>query len=306
MSLSSPKTSEALLSSPAATYPKTPHSSIARQARELVRGAALFVRDSALLSRSQLSLSGRLRIWKDFLKVSLLSSEASGQADLAGFHVSYFDQATLLYLFREIFVRQTYWFTTEVRRPVILDCGANLGMATFFFKSMFPDAHIHCFEPDPLTFGLLQHNVEANQLSQATLHNVALWNEDTEVPFFFDAQAPGSLLMSTNANRANGDRILVPARRLSSYIEGDIDLLKLDVEGAELRVMEELAASGKILSIKQMIVEYHHKIPGEPSNLSHLLQIFENQGFEYQVAASGFPLAQPERFQDVLIYAYQS
>jgi hypothetical protein len=137
------------------------------------------------------------------------------------------------------------------------------------------------------------------------LHNVALWDEATEIPFYVDSNAPGNLLMSTNGNRTTGTPALVPARRLSTYIDQDVDLLKLDVEGAELRVLRELADSGKISRIRQMIVEYHHKIPGESSAMSHLLRILEEHGFEYQVAASGFPLAQPEHFQDIMIYAYR-
>jgi FkbM family methyltransferase len=211
----------------------------------------------------------------------------------------------MLYLCREIFVRQTYWFQARDAQPVILDCGANLGMATLFFKYLFPDATIQCFEPDRRTFELLRSNVERNAFAKVNLHNVALWDEATEIPFYVDSNAPGNLLMSTNGNRTTGTPALVPARRLSTYIDQDVDLLKLDVEGAELRVLRELADSGKISRIRQMIVEYHHKIPGESSAMSHLLRILEEHGFEYQVAASGFPLPQPEHFQDIMIYAYR-
>jgi FkbM family methyltransferase len=272
---------------------------------DLLRTVALFIRDSGLLLRSPQSKASRIGIWKDFLKMSLASVERGGEITLSGFHVSYFDRPTLLYLYREIFVRQTYWFQGRDAQPVILDCGANLGMATLFFKYLFPDATIQCFEPDRKTFEVLQRNVERNVLAKVNLYNVALWDEATEIPFYANSNAPGNLLMSTNGNRTTGTPALVSARRLSTYIDQDVDLLKLDVEGAELRVLRELASSGKISRIRQMIVEYHHKIPDEPSSMSHLLRILEDNGFEYQITASGFPLAQPERFQDVMIYAYQ-
>jgi FkbM family methyltransferase len=293
------------MSSSTTTYPKPEGSPLAHQGGEFLAGMARFVRDSALLSRSQQTWRDRIRIWNGFCKASAFSSKKSGVTKLAGFHISYFDQPTLLYLYREIFVRQTYWFAAESASPVILDCGANLGMATLFFKSLFPASQIQCFEPDPTTFALLERNLSANRLTGITSHNLALWNEDTEVPFFCDPAAPGNLLMSTNANRAKGLRTMVAARRLSAYIEGQIDLLKLDVEGAELRVLQELADSGTISRIRQMIIEYHHKIPGESSSMSRMLRILEDEDFEYQITASGFPLARPERFQDVMIYAYQ-
>jgi len=294
---------EPSVSSPATPYPET--ANLTAGSRDLLRSAALFVRDSALLGRARLSASARLTIWKDFLKLSLLSSKAKGELELAGFRVCYFDQPTLLFLFREIFVRQTYWFATEAPQPVVLDCGAILGMATLFFKFILPAARIQSFEPDPATFGLLRQNVITNGLQDVTTHNLALWNEDSEVPFYSNAQAPGNLLMSTNSSRSTGEQVVVPARRLSTFIDTTIDLLKLDIEGAELRVIDELAASGKIDGIRQIIIEYHHKIPGEPSSMSRILRILESRGFEYQISASGFPLAQPERFQDVMIYAYQ-
>jgi FkbM family methyltransferase len=263
------------------------------------------LRDSAQLARSQQLWTHRARIWKDFCKVSAAPSQSEGETRLVGFRVSYFDRPTLLYLYREIFVRQTYWFRAQTAEPAILDCGANLGMATLFFKFIFPSARIQCFEPDAATCRLLRQNIGANHLENVASHNVALWDEDTQIPFFSDPAAPGNLLMSTNGNRGSGEASSVTARRLSSYVEEDIDLLKLDVEGAELRVLRELVESEKITRIKQMIVEYHHKIPGEPSSMSQVLRILEDSGFEYQIAASGFPLAQRERFQDVMIYAYQ-
>jgi len=56
---------------------------------------------------------------------------------------------------------------------------------------------------------------------------------------------PGSLLMSTIASRTIGREIRVEAKRLSSFINGRVDLLKLDVEGAEVKVICDLLESGK-------------------------------------------------------------
>jgi hypothetical protein len=74
-------------------------------------------------------------------------------------------------------------------------------------------------------------------------------------------------------------------------------------KGAEGRVLTELAQSGKINFVKQMAIEYHHRIPGERSALAGFLKILEESGFEYQIAASGIPCPSAPRFQDVMIYA---
>jgi hypothetical protein len=71
-----------------------------------------------------------------------------------------FDRPGLEHLYREIFVRQYYYFRANTDHPVIFDCGANLGMATLFFKWLYPKSRVEAFEPDPGTFAVLQKNVD--------------------------------------------------------------------------------------------------------------------------------------------------
>ena len=112
--------------------------------------------------------------------------------------------------------------------------------------------------------------------------------------------------MSSNVHRSCGMPISVPARCLSGFIEGDVDLLKLDVEGAETRVLQDLAKSGKLVSIRQMVLEYHHNLPGERPDMSSFLRILEENQFRYQILTFGALEAVPEGFQDLMIYACRS
>ncbi len=80
------------------------------------------------------------------------------------------------------------------------------------------------------------------------------------------------------------------ARRLSQFINGDVDLLKLDVEGCEHKVLHELASSGKLRQMQRIYVEYHHHIVGTDDSLSVTLRLLENQGFGYQLRTNvGWP-----------------
>jgi FkbM family methyltransferase len=219
--------------------------------------------------------------------------------------VRYFDKHSFTYLFHEVFAREQYFFDSDTDQPIIFDCGANIGMATLFFKWLYPRSRVVAFEPDPTTFELLSENIERNGLSSVVAHNVALWDEDVEVPFYIKHDESGSLLMSLNPARTHGKEIKVLARKLSEYIEGPLDLLKLDVEGAESRVVGELVHSGKIDLVKRLIVEYHHNISEEPSALGSFLQTLESCGWKYQLNAWSFPVALRNVFQDVLIYGYK-
>jgi FkbM family methyltransferase len=221
-----------------------------------------------------------------------------------GFQIEHFDRQTLNHLYREVFARQYYYFRTEKKSPLILDCGANVGMASLYFKWLYPDSRVQAFEPDPTTYQLLGQNISRNNLDIET-HNYALWDGNGEVDFFVDPNDRGSLLMSTDPSRSKSEAIKVPARKLSEFIQDDVDFLKLDVEGAEHRVLGDLVQSGKIGAIRQMVVEYHHRIGQQKSCLAEFLLMLEQAGFEYQIHAALYPVTSKDVFQDMLIGAYR-
>jgi FkbM family methyltransferase len=221
-----------------------------------------------------------------------------------GFRVTHFDSKTLSYLYREIFTRQPYFFRSDNDSPVILDCGANIGMASLYFKWLYPKARVQAFEPDPASYRLLQQTVTLNHLDVQT-HNCALWDQQAEIDFFVNPANPGGLLMSADVSRSSGHAIKVPACRLSEFIDGTVDFLKLDVEGAEHRILSDLVQTGKLKNIRQMVVEYHHRIGQQKSRLAEFLGELEQAGFEYQIHASLYPVSTRNVFQDVLIAAYQ-
>ena len=81
--------------------------------------------------------------------------------------------------------------------------------------------------------------------------------------------------------------------------------MKLDIEGAEDLVIEELSQSGKLKLINEMVIEYHHHIEPKEDNFSNILKKLENNGFGYQIKSLTQTILNRETFQDILIYAYQ-
>jgi FkbM family methyltransferase len=233
----------------------------------------------------------------------LLDLLFSGEKKM-GFQISHFDRGTLNYLYREVFARQHYYFRADSEAPLVLDCGANVGMASHYFKWLYPKARVVAFEPDPATFRLLKENISRNKLD-IEARNFALWDQNCELDFFTDASSPGALLMSAIASRLPSPSIKVPARKLSDFIEGDVDFVKIDVEGAEHRILKDLVQSGKIRFIRQMVIEYHHRIGQNKSSLAQFLAMLEQSGFEYQIHAVLYPVTSTTTFQDILIDAYR-
>jgi FkbM family methyltransferase len=263
---------------------------------EMIASLARFANDSFSLWRTPHSTRKKIALWFNLLHPS---------GKMLGFDVAHFDGPTLSHLYREIFARQHYYFKSKTDSPVILDCGGNIGMATMYFKWLYPKSRIEVFEPDPSTFAVLESNVTGNRLTDVKTHNCALWDENREIDFFRDEAEPGSLLMSASASRLKGEIIRIPGRKLSEFIQGPIDFLKLDVEGAENRILADLVSTGKIRFVLQMVIEYHHRIENQRSCLADFLGLIEEAGFEYQLHSSLWPVTAKNVFQDMLIGAYR-
>jgi FkbM family methyltransferase len=229
-----------------------------------------------------------------------------GPADcgIVGFRVGAFSLSTLTLLFREIFVELDYYFETGRPAPFILDCGSNIGISILFFKALYPQSTIIGFEPARETFGLLSRNVERNALSGVTLHQRAVGNSDDPITFF-ETSVAGSPTASTNVHRDSNRQVTVEQARLSQFIDREVDFFKLDVEGAEWAVLDDLIATGRLRHIVQMVIEYHHHIDTAVDRFSAFLEQLERHDFGYQIRAVPYGPRQPREFQDLLIYAYR-
>jgi FkbM family methyltransferase len=229
-----------------------------------------------------------------------------GWADVAGFRMRYLEAEWMRFLYREVFAEREYWFATDNPRPVILDCGSNIGMAILFFKALYPDCVITAFEPAPWACAAIEETLAANDLRGVTLHNAALAETDGTLELFHDPKHPGSAVMSVYEDRMPGEKVQVPAVRLSRYISAPVDVLKLDVEGSELPVLRDLVSSGTLSQIRQMVIEFHHHMSPQVDNLSECLAILEQHGFGYQITSGQVytPITRGQ-FQDVLVHAYR-
>ena len=179
-------------------------------------------------------------------------------------------------------------------------------MSILFFKKLYPAARIIGFEPDPLTFDTLKTNIAHNALSNVIVHRCALGGRD-ETRDFYRATEPSrsDLTMSTLKERHHGATLAVDCRRLSTFIVEEVDLIKIDIEGAEHEVLLDLASSGKLRLIKQMHIEYHHHINSDVDSLSRTIRLLEDEGFGYQLKATSSRWPTP-RFQDISIYCYRT
>jgi len=249
----------------------------------------------------------RLQLVSDYVGIRARHLIGVGGPDfpVLGFSLVVPSRAMALHLYREIILSQVYAFSCASLNPLIIDCGSNVGMSVLFFKRLFPKAHIIAVEPDPETFGVLQRNISQNGLADVVLHNKAIADRDGTTSFYMNPGNPGDLGMSTIGQGHLPKELVVPAVRLSKLIGKErVDFLKLDIEGSETGVVDELAESGTLLFVDQMVIEYHHHIAGRREALSHILAVLVQNGFGYQLRGPDANFRERESFQVVWIYAY--
>jgi FkbM family methyltransferase len=226
-------------------------------------------------------------------------------ADILGYKIKYIDLWMLKLIFNEIFLYEEYYFLAENDHPVIIDCGSNIGMSILYFKTLYPESRIVAFEPGREAYMCLEKNIKDNHLSSVSLHNCALSDKEGEIDLYYDPSNLGALCMSIKPQRLYKEKVKVKTELLSKYINEDVDFLKMDIEGAELEVITELAKAKKLKSIKQMIIEYHHHFIKDRDAFSGILRILEDAGFGYQLGSELKKPFKAEEFQDIIIYAYR-
>jgi len=226
---------------------------------------------------------------------------------LLDYKINFFSYYDLQHLFHEIFTHEIYAFSPDTQEPFIIDCGSNIGISILYFKTVYPRAHIIGFEPDQKAFALLSKNIKQNKLDNVQLINKAVADHEGEITFYSNPDQNVTTRMNMVSNQLGcTQETRVQATKLSGVINRPVDFLKMDIEGAETQVFQELADSGKLSLVKNIVLEYHHHMhDSNRDNLSVLLGILEKHGFGYQLHVDRDGSFKPKTEQFPLIYAYK-
>lgn len=178
---------------------------------------------------------------------------------------------------KELFRQQVYKFDSPKKTPYIIDCGANMGMSIIYFKSLYPGAKILAFEADPYIFSYLEKNIRSFQFEDVLIVNKAVWNANDEVlSFLAEGGAGGRVQEKSGAFKF----VDVKTARLRDQLSGEIDFLKIDIEGAEYKVIEDCA--DLLGNVQNLFIEYH-SMANSKQNLHLILQLVQEAGFRYHI-----------------------
>jgi len=161
---------------------------------------------------------------------------------------------------------------------LVLDCGVNVAELTEMFART--GAEVHAFEPNPHAFAVLRERCK--KFPRVVCHNAAVGTADGRQPLYFHELSAsdevlysnGSSLLAEKPNISRERSVEVEVLDLAKFIitlPQPVDVMKMDIEGAEAAVLDHLLATGAMKHIKLALVETHEeKIPSLAPSIARL------------------------------------
>jgi FkbM family methyltransferase len=184
------------------------------------------------------------------------------------------DSIQLVNGLKEIFIEEMYRQELKAN-PYIIDCGANIGLSVIYMKQQYPYAEIVAFEPDETNFQLLSKNVDSFGYGDVNLCKEAIWIDNTTLRFSSQGTMTSKIEMGAGAGT-----IEVKAIRLRNLLNREVDFLKIDIEGAEYKVLCDIA--DKLFLVKNMFLEYHGTF-AQNKELTAVFKMISDEGFNYYI-----------------------
>jgi FkbM family methyltransferase len=208
------------------------------------------------------------------------------QTKLAKYVIKYPNEQEYHHIKNEIFTNNCYYFQTNNPTPLIIDVGTYIGISLLYFKREYPDCKVICFEPNPIALEYLNENIFNNGIENVEIHNSAIWVEEGFKQLNIDNTGEDRFSVASFNNMGwNGtvksDLLEVKTEKLDQYLNQTIDLLKLDIEGAEQRVLKSIGRYFK--NIKNIIIEFH---PTKDQDIKKVLEILKSN-YEIEIYNEG-------------------
>lgn len=166
-----------------------------------------------------------------------------------------------LSIVNSIFKAEEYNLTwiKEFHPKLILDCGGNIGCAAVYFANKYPSAQIYSVEPERNNFKLLTFNTAFYD----NIHRIksALWDKET----FIRVEdrgfgVAGFMTFETTADDSNALKTTTVGKLLAESGFDKIDILKLDIEGAEKEVFSAPDVDEWLPKVTVLIIELHDRM----------------------------------------------
>jgi FkbM family methyltransferase len=156
-------------------------------------------------------------------------------------------------IFFQVFFEKQYYLET-ISIPdarYIIDAGANIGLASIYFANQYPEANIISIEPQTDNFCLLQKNT--GSYKNISCVNAALWHKEEFISIVNPDSLSASFMVEATA-KAETKAVTINSI-LEQFNWNRIDILKIDIEGAEKEVFS--GNTDWLGKVKLLIIELH-------------------------------------------------
>lgn len=173
-------------------------------------------------------------------------------------------------IYRDIILRNggDYGFITGLAGHIgldirtIIDAGANIGTATGYLKSMYPQAKVVCIEPEPGNYALLEKNMALNGFDDVVLCQNAFWINNDELHIGVGVR--GELAKELSFAIVDDSEVAVKGLTFKDCLAllgaEKVDLLKMDIEGAEAAFINDRAGFDYMIAHTRLLaIELHEE-----------------------------------------------
>jgi FkbM family methyltransferase len=186
--------------------------------------------------------------------------------------------------FEQVFVNEEYALPfVRIKPALVIDAGANIGLSVRYLAARFPAARLVAIEPEASNFAILRRNTRA--LRAVTLLQAAVWNRETPLTI----ANPDDEKWAFQVREATGGRVsaVTIGSLLASASARERVVVKLDIEGAEIEVLDASAA-GWLPKVDVLIVELHDRF--RPGCTAALERAVAGLGFREHVSGENLVL----------------
>lgn len=181
-----------------------------------------------------------------------------------------------VHAFWQVFIAREYDIPVAFEPRLIVDAGAHVGLASVYFLQRFPHARLIAIEPDRGNADLLERNLAG--CARASVCRAALWPHATELRIVDPLADTWSFRVTAGAGGGGAVGSVTMPQLMAEH--GDVDILKLDIEGAEGALFA--ADAGWLSRVRMVIIELHERHAPGCARLTH--EAMERHGLALRAA----------------------
>ena len=161
---------------------------------------------------------------------------------------------------------------------IVIDIGGHIGLFSIYAAEKCKSGKIFSFEPVKENFEMLKDNIAVNKIKNIFPENVAISNEKSKVTIFLSNDESGHGMYSKSSNSITIDAINLEEIYLKNNLK-KCDFLKIDAEGAEFDILENISEN-MLKTISKIVIEYHIFNRNLTERLENIVEKFEKNGFK--------------------------